>query len=119
MSSPLVQFSGQGPGIRLPSRLDPSMLKSLAGRHQPPALTRTFVVSLPASCPPLRTTNGRPADSPKAIVFERPSTASAIRDLVFFGSMPDQAPAVVVSPATVASFRPVEPSRVSTPRIGE
>src|SRR5687768_2107334 len=62
-----------GPGNVLPSDDEPrSRFSSVAGRHQPPPLTRLLPLALRNSRP-LRYTLGRPADSARCSVLDSPS----------------------------------------------
>ena len=95
MSSPLVQFSGQGPGDHR-AVLARAVDAEVAGRPAPaPGVDAVGQeVAAELACPPCGRRTGRPADSAKAIVFDRPSVTSASRDLTFLGSRPVQAPTV-------------------------
>src|SRR6185295_3806553 len=83
---PLVQLTAQVPTSVAPSPLEPSMLMSLAGRHQPPPFTR--VSRNGPIWRPLRYKYGRPADSAYITVFDKPSVISAKRDVRLYANMP-------------------------------
>src|SRR5437879_141435 len=77
----------QVPGYWVPSGLEPSMETSWAARAQPPPLT-LGVAWVPAGRP-RRHRVGRPADSARQMVFDRPSVTSAKRGLsASLGIMP-------------------------------
>src|SRR5262245_37529119 len=83
---PFVQLRAHGPTSVAPSPLEPSMLISLAGRHQPPPFTR--LSGNGPICRPLRYKYGRPADSAYITVFDKPSVMSARREVRLYASMP-------------------------------
>src|SRR4051812_22436818 len=102
----------------MPSPVDPSKPKSLPGRGQPPPTTCTAATSTPTSTPPLRYTNGRPADSAYMIVCDRPSVTSLSLGSAFLGSIPllGELPLFTSTVIVSASTRPSCPF---TPGAGE
>src|SRR5215213_8908163 len=102
----------------MPSLVDPSNPKSLAGRAQAPPTTCVVPKSEPAGIPPLRYTYGRPADSAYMIVCDRPSVTSLSFGLAFLGSIPllGELPLLTSTVIVSASTRPSWPF---TPGAGE
>src|SRR5690606_37154864 len=85
-SSPFVRLS-DSPGTTVPAAFEPANRISVAARDHPPPFTREVDKSAPTDAP-RRYTNGRPADSQMAIVFDSPSVTAPKPIDAFFGIIP-------------------------------